>query len=196
MRTLSIGTVAIVLAAVLALLVPAEAQAPLSPSYVEKATGINFPATIGLLAFEGAEEYEDESLGVAISYSTGAVTATIYVYNAGLAAIPSGADSRVHKEAVAAAVNDIKQVSGQGTYQDLVFGREEVLALAGRTDGHRARHASLAYSLLGVRCHSHIFVLGYKNQLIKLRFSYPDESRTIGEEQLDALTKWLDGEMK
>jgi len=196
MRNPSIRIIAIALVGASALIASAERQASANPAYTEKATGMSFPATIGLLAFEGAEEYEDERYGVGIKYSTNGVAATLYVYNAGLKSIPSGFESPVHKDAMDMAVNDIKEVSRQGQYQDLVFGREEVVDLAGNGGTHRARHISLAYTFQDTRWHSHIFVLGYKNRLVKVRFSYMDELRTTGEEQLEVLTKWLDGVMK
>lgn len=174
-------------------LAAAEGQTPSAPAYVEKATGLTFPGAIGLLAFGGAEEYEDESLGVAIEYSAEGVTATVYVYNAGQAVIPTGAESPIHKEVVAAALSDIQEVSRQGYYQDLAIGPEAVVDLAGRGRGHRARHVSLAYSFQGARWHSHLLVFGHENRLIKVRFSYLNDFKAAGEEQLKALRAWLDG---
>jgi hypothetical protein len=198
MRNRSIGIIAIALTAVSALPPSAVAQTPIGPAHVEKATGISFPVRIGLLAFEGVEEYEDARYGVAIKYSAIGVAGTVYVYSAGLKTIPSGAESPVHKDALDMAVNDIKEVAKQGQYQDAAFGRQETADLAGSGSGtaHRARHVSLAYTFDGTRWHSHIFVLGYKNQLIKLRFSYVDGLKTTGEEQLKVLTKWLNDAMK
>jgi hypothetical protein len=187
---------AIALTAISAFSASAEAQTPFSPAYTEKATGISFPVRLGLLAFEGVEEYEDVRHGVAVKYSAIGVAGTLYIYNAGLKAIPSGVESPIHKDAMDMAVNDVKEVSRQGQYQDLVFDRGEIANLAGNEGGHRARHVSLAYTSQGIRWRSHIFVLGYKNQLVKLRFSYLDELRTSGEEQLKILTKWLNDAMK
>jgi hypothetical protein len=165
-------------------------------AYIEKTTGIVFPAAIGALAFEGTEDFGDERYGVGIKYSGEGIAGTIYIYNDGLASIPSGVDSPIHKAAVDTAVNGIKEVAGQGQYQDLAFGREEIAGLSGRPGSHRARHAALAYTFDGTRWYSHIFVLGYKNQIVKLRFSYVQESKAAGEEQLKILTKWLDEAMK
>jgi hypothetical protein len=200
MKNPSIRIIAIVLIAASALLVHAEAQAPPTPAYVEKGTGISFPVRIGLLAFEGVEEYEDVRYGVAIKYSAIGVAATLYVYNAGQKAIPSGVESPIHKDAMDMAVNDIREVAKQGQYQDVAFSRQEIADLAGSGSGtgtgQRARHVSLSYTSDGTSWHSHVFVLGHKNQLLKLRFSYVDGLRTTGEEQLKVLTKWLNDAMK
>jgi hypothetical protein len=148
------------------------------------------------LAFEGVEEYDDVRYGVAVKYSAIGVAATLFVYNAGLKAIPSGVESPIHKDALDMAVNDIKAVSRQGQYQDVVFRQTEIADLAVSGTVHRARHVYLSYTSDGNSWHSHIFVLGYRNQLIKLRFSYVDGLKTTGEEQLKVLTNWLNDAMK
>ena len=196
MRNRSIRTMAIALTAVSALLASAEAQTPISPAYIEKATGISFPVRIGLLAFEGVEEYDDVRYGVAIKYSAIGVAGTLYIYDSGLKTVPPGVENPIHKDALDMAVNDIKEVSRQGQYQDVVFSREEIADLAGSGTGQRARHVSLTYTFDGTGWHSHIFVLGYKNQILKLRFSYVDGLKTTGEEQLRVLTKWLNDATK
>jgi hypothetical protein len=165
-------------------------------AYVEKSTGLAFPAAIGELRFGGVEEYEDPGSGVGISYSALGITVTVYVYNAGLADIPSGARSPIHQKALDAAADEIREVSRQGIYGDVLWGPQEIAGLAGGEDRHRARHVKLSYTIQDMRWHSHLFIFGYKDQFIKLRFSYGEEFKASGEEHLKALTRWLSEALK
>jgi hypothetical protein len=175
---------------------PASGQAPATAPYTEPATGLVFPASIGSLVFTGVHDYGNRDDGLDIRYSADGIAATLYVYAAGLDAVPDGFEDPVFGEVLDQVKEDIREVSRQKIYQNLGFGADEIVGLAGQGRGIKARHVVLTYSFDGSSWHSHAFLLGYRGRFIKLRYSYRDEFGPEGEKALLALTQWLSAAME
>ena len=160
--------------------------------YVERRTGIGFPAAIGSLRRWGVVSFaeRDPGLGIAVRYTTNkGCRGDIFVYNLGLAEIPSDPDDQVIAQQLQQALGDIRTQERTGTYQDVSVQRSEVAHLGG-AGSPKVRHAVLSYVERGKREESHLYVTGYKNHFIKIRFTFAEQVRESCLAALGELSGW------
>lgn len=159
---------------------------------VDNATGLIFPETIGRWIQSGHREYEPKELGTSYSYkandsSMGAITC--YVYSKGLPSIPAGGASEIAR-------NEIHEVA-QGivsAWRDRNMRVEEIMPA-------HAVHSADSDMILGLICAHRIteasditnislsFVTGYKNRILKIRYTFPGSDLN---KALDGLHKFAD----
>jgi hypothetical protein len=188
----------LVISVVIGLLCWQTAASDTSKPFVEPATGTTFPPTLGKWK-RGQDRDYGPGWGVSIAYHSpppGGVTASIFIYNLGLKDIPTGPSSQVVKDAFAETKREVDEAMQQrgGSARQLAEGE----ALLGATpDSLKALRVSFAIVYKdGYEETSDAYLTGYKNQLLKLRLTYPKEHRAEHEAQIKTLLSDLDDLLK
>jgi hypothetical protein len=167
-----------------------------SKPFVEPATGITFPPALGKWK-RGQDRDYGPGWGVSIAYfAQPGVTATIYVYNLGLKDIPTGTTSQVVKDAFAETKSEIDEAMHDrgGSAKKL---SESEVSLGGEADSLKALR--VRFTIVdkdGQEEASDAYLTGYKNQLLKIRLTYPKEHRAKHQAQIKSLLSDLDALLK
>ncbi|MBX3702988.1 MAG: hypothetical protein KF822_04375 [Steroidobacteraceae bacterium] len=130
---------------------------------------IQLSSRIGPLEFDGKpSKYDDPRLGVSYGYNAPGAALTIYVYDAGVAEVPDGADSI----AVCREFEDAKQgVRGSPAYGNTRFRSEHLVRLAPPEDAPLAREAVFEMDREGRHLISYLWITGVAKHFVKLRFT-------------------------
>jgi hypothetical protein len=158
-----------------------------SKPFVEPATGVTFPPTLGKWK-RGQDRDYGPGWGVSIAYySPGGVTATIYIYNLGLTEIPTGIASQVVKDAFAETKREIDEAMRErgGSAKQLAEGEAPLGAAPDALKMLRVGFTIVFKD--GYEKSSDAYLTGYKNQLLKLRLSYPKEQRARHSAEIKSL---------
>jgi hypothetical protein len=164
----------------------AAAQSTREPAPERNAeTGLAFPDTIGPARKVGSIDYSQSNaapeLGYAWNYETQAITTTFYIYNFGIAQIPSGPRGSVVLTQFQQAIADIEIGARAGRYEQLTPsegpGDCTVGAIAFRCVTFTAvlpRDKRPVFTRL--------FVTGYRNYILKIRQDWPQNSPAANRE--------------
>jgi hypothetical protein len=167
-----------------------------SKPFVEPATGITFPPTLGKWK-RGLDRDYGPGWGVSIAYySPGGATATIFIYNLGLTDIPPGPSSRVVTDAFAETkreVDDAMQQRG-GSARRLIEGEASFGTAPNSLKAMRVSFAIVYKD--GYEKRSDAYLTGYKNQLLKVRLTYPKEHLAEREAEIKSLLNDLNDLLK
>jgi hypothetical protein len=129
--------------------------------------------------------YPQPGLGYSIGYITPEkILATIYVYNGGLDKIPDGPGSEAVKQQILNAKGDIYELKKRGDYDTVTPRGDEKPQEVPLGKGAKALRLSFEIGFDGQKLVSYIFVTGYKNHFVKIRFSYPAAEKDKGEKGL------------
>ena len=148
-------------------------------------TGLAFPATIGPARKVGSVDYAQSNaapeLGYAWNYETQAITTTFYIYNFGIAQIPSGARGSVVLTQFKQAIADIEIGAKAGRYEQLKPsqgpGDCTVGAMVFRCVTFTAVLPSDQRPVF-----TRLFVTGYRNYVLKIRQDWPQDSPAAARE--------------
>lgn len=159
-------------------------QSAWADAYRHRPTGIVFPDRIATLEKETrVTDYEAEhpGLGVSIGYNGPGITVTIYVYTTGMKTIPTDLQSSILKDHFKQAASDIVRAGEMGHYSNVkkISDGEAVWAPAGT--GTTSFHASYSYTQRGRDRLSHLYLMGYQNHFLKVRFTYDKEAQEAAE---------------
>jgi hypothetical protein len=151
-------------------------------------TRLEMPARIGPLASDGAaHSFGSAALGVGYQYSGAGMSLTIYVYNAGVDAIPDGGDT-------IAACRQFEQAKGDilgAGYANTTLKSQQLVRLAPPDDVPLAREAVLEFERENQAMISYLWITGFDRNFVKLRFSLDarlrDEAGEARRAVLDAL---------
>ena len=164
-------------------------------TYRHPETGICLPDRLAGLLKLSFNNYEEKraGLGVSVGYGAPDVTATIYLYNMGMKSIPEGIDAsdfRTHFDQVVAEVIGAGQ---NGPYRDVKILSVEKALLDPGKDGPSALSATFTYVVLhsGKEVLSKLYLMGYKNHFLKIRFTGHMERRIEGEKALERFLQEL-----
>jgi hypothetical protein len=172
------------LAVVLALAAAAQpASVPAPERNVE--TGLAFPDRIGPARKVGSIDYSQTKampeLGWAWNYETQAITTTFYIYNFGIASIPSGATGSAVLTQFQQAVADIEIGARAGRYEQLTPsqgpGNCTVGAMVFRCVTFTAVLPQDKRPVF-----TRLFVSGYRNYFLKVRQDWPQDSPAAARE--------------
>lgn len=186
------------LLAVLALAVTADglraAEAQSLP-YREPSTGIVLPRVLGSMQGGSVSTYDRPEMGISVRYSApGFLKADVYVYDGGMENLGTGigsADIRPHfKE-----LQDVLSIfEKQGKYKgvkklgeqetSLVAGGKKIPALLARYEYSETPREGVDYAGKRVSC---ILLTAYKDNFLKLRFTFPEKDKKKGDELLKKL---------
>ena len=173
-----------VLASLLALAATAQpARVPAPERNAE--TGLAFPDTIGPARKVGSTDYAQSNaapeLGYAWNYETQAITTTFYIYNVGIAQIPSGARGSVVLTQFQQAIADMEIGAKAGRYEQLKPaqgpGDCTVGAMVFRCVTFTAVLPSDQRPVF-----TRLFVTGYRNYVLKIRQDWPQDSPAAARE--------------
>ncbi len=172
------------LAILLALVATAQPGRVAAPERNDE-TGLAFPGTIGPARKVGSTDYGKSNgtpeLGYAWNYETQAITTTFYIYNFGIAEIPSGARGSVVLTQFQQAIADIEIGARAGRYEQLTPsqgpGDCTVGALVFRC---------ITFTAILPRderpVFTRLFVTGYRNYVLKIRQDWPQNSPAAARE--------------
>jgi hypothetical protein len=135
---------------------------------------LEMPRRIGPMATDGAaHSYEDPRLGSSYQYLGRGLSLTIYVYDAGVDAIPDGADNIP----VCDQFEDAKNGVARAGYGDMALKSEQLVRLAPPDDVLLAREAVFEFVRQERRTISYVWITAAAKNFIKLRFSLDAELR-------------------
>jgi len=170
------------------LLVPAGAQQVPASGAEAPASGISLPPTIGGLKRYAMKKYDQPELGVVYRYRGGQlIKGDVFIYDMGRKNLGTGLKSpqmRPHFEQVK---NDINRMGQMGHYQAIVKVYEEVTDLTTPAGKVPALSATFTYSQVGKDSSyagtriSHLLLTAYKDFFIKIRFTYPETEKGLGD---------------
>lgn len=141
---------------------------------------IQFPDQIAQLALTQQHEYPTPELGVSLGYQ-GAVQATVYIYNAGLASIPSDIHAPVVRQQIAQAGQDIRVMHQRGATRQLqaVDAQPVVVNHVGCGTTFLRQQFSFAIAQEGAPLlSSSVYLTALNNHFVKLRISYPQSDQS------------------
>ena len=166
-------------------------------SYLDKQTGIKFPAKIGNLKFDSAKDFGDPKLGVGIRYrSPDALQIDAIIYNLGLKTIPADPADPTVKQQADQALGDIEAAAERGLYKDLKVISREVVPLSKAKGAPQAHKLSLAFTLSEKPRESCLYLLVYKDHFVKIRATWFPATKEASEKDVAGMVEWLAGEMK
>jgi hypothetical protein len=148
-------------------------------------TGLVFPATIGPARKVGSVDYAQSNaapeLGYAWNYETQAITTTFYIYNFGIAQIPSGARGSVVLTQFQQAIADIEIGAKAGRYEQLKPsqgpGDCTIGAMVFRCVTFTAILPSDQRPVF-----TRLYVTGYRNYVLKIRQDWPQNAPAAARE--------------
>lgn len=154
-------------------------------TFTEPDTGLVFPPALGAWKQTDVHHYPEKEYGVSIGYNRGpGHTMTIYLYSGGFSEIPTGGDSDIMR-AVLKEVNS--QIAASWVKEGAV-----VKALV----PHRVLRDSVCPGVFALGsvyrmsfpehvATSYTGITGYKNRILKLRYTFNSEDSNIGAQNLD-----------
>lgn len=159
-------------AQVLAWLAAAALPAPaLAAGVREPAIGIDFPERLGDFALKGRKQFPQAGEGATIAYEHKDARGAIYVYNAGLAAIPAGVGSPVvhrHFQETAAA---LQRAGAESSVAVKPLQKATVSSFKGC--GPQFMWRSDEMTIRGSALMSRTYLTGFNNHFVKLRVTHP-----------------------
>lgn len=153
-------------------------QGTLAESYRHAATGITFPDRMATLAKEKQEtnyEAKTPGLGISVGYNEPGITVTVYVYTMGMKTIPADLNSSILKDHFRQAAGDIARLVEMGYYSNLNKISEDEVVWGDNGADARSLHGLFSYRQSGRDLLSHLYLLGFRNHFIKIRFTYDKE---------------------
>lgn len=152
-------------------------------SYLHCPTGILFPEKITGLENVKVTDYEAKNpgLGVGVSYRSPTIKADVYLYTEALPSIPDGVESPLITQHFQQICGDIYTLEKIGAYHSVERLSEGKVSLG----THVALSASFSYFQDGVEQLSYIYLTGYKNHFLKIRFTYHKSTESNGKTSLN-----------
>lgn len=160
------------------------AQGALADAYRHAATGITFPDRMATLEKEKqVTDFEEKApgLGIGVGYNGPGITVTVYLYTMGMKTIPANLKSSILKDHFKQAIGDIVRTGEMGDYSNVKKISEGEVAWGNTGADARSLHASFGYSQSGRDRMSHLYLLGFRNHFLKVRFTYDREMQETAE---------------
>ena len=139
----------------------------------ETSIDVVFPDSVGELHFDKRFEFPQKALGVNIRYKReGPVIGSIYVYNSGLAQIPSGTENPVVRRHFSQVIDEVRQLEAIGKVRSIRLSEtpEQVTNYEGCGPQFiwRGYDMDLSEGVLT----SFTYLTAMKDNFVKLRISY------------------------
>ena len=155
-----------------------------------------FPDELGGMKMVRVKDFEKEhpGFGVSITYcfkDCNQVRADIFVYNAGLKKIPTGSGHKLIHSEWQEAQKGIFEHEKRGTYQSVKLLYTSARLLGMDRNAPTALSAEFSFIRDGQPYFSNLYLLGYKNNFIKMRFSYLSKDKKQSEKVLRAFLEGL-----
>ena len=167
--------------------------------YKDKVTGLVFPDKIATLVKTSETNFEDRSpgLGISVGYNAIGSFVNIYVYNYRLKSIPEDIQSPVVKAHLKQVFNDVLEEERRGFYKGVKKIEQKVVPLNPEDPkGPKGWLVTMTYKFKEMDIISKIFLTTYKNNFIKVRYSYNAVFKKRAENDFNKLLLFLGNEMK
>jgi hypothetical protein len=162
-------------------------EAAETKDFKEPATGLVFPAKLGGMSREKETIYKNNFLGVSIPYrGQNKIKADIYIYNMGQDYIRFGNSSKPLMQNFEMATKDVFLMAKKGNYQNPVLIDKSVFDIETAEKGKEIPflRAKLEFTQDNLPRISYIFMSGYDNQFLKIRFTYLKNFAEEGEKTM------------
>ena len=150
--------------------------------YTHSDTKMVFVDRIGSLVFSGFRDYGDSKFGVSMAYNTRGIASTIFIYNLDVENISDKPFSSEVADQFCQACNDTRRLHDDANTLSM-----DIVDLGGKY----IIHESMEFSEDGMQKNSHIFVWGYNNNFIKIRFTYEADNEKRALEVLNDLLSYI-----
>lgn len=170
---------------------PAAIAAP----YHHAPTGIIFPDQLGSLPkHTQISDYEatKPGLGVSVAYNGPGITVTIYLYTLGLDTVSTDLDSPLLNNHFKDTARDVHRAGELGYYEKVRSLPEDRITWSSRPDATRSLRARFSYNQRGVERLSNLYLLGFKNHFLKIRYTHDQAVTPNAETVLTNLLEDLD----
>ncbi len=136
-------------------------------------------------------QFKDKALGYSVAYLGEGTVITVFVYNLGLKKIPDGPDSDIVKAEMYESLLAVEANKANGRYKSISPVNEKVIPLGSSKTAPQIRRKRYEVEIAkeGAAI-TELYVTGYKDYFIKIRATYPADSKEKGEKLIDTL---LDG---
>jgi hypothetical protein len=171
----------------------ATAGAARAETFRDGATGLLFTDRLAGLSMVGVTDYEKErpGLGVGVGYNGPGITLTIYLYTLGMKSIPESPDSEVFRKHFDQCMGDIITAGQRGLYADVKKLSEDRFSLGSGQAERTGLCGAFSFMQQGTARLSKVYLFVYKNNFLKIRYSYNRDVETRGEATLDRVMKEL-----
>jgi hypothetical protein len=159
----------------------------------------SLPSQLGELSYAGCEVYDDPRLGAKIRYEFGITKADLYLYDLGMASIPTEIDDPLLTEAYRQSCREVMTLADAGMYLDCELCKSEYLNLGMEGTkpsflwaAFRYRQAPGQFTSTEELRYSHIFLRTDGGFFNKVRYTYPEsEAANSSERMISFLIEWL-----
>ncbi|HEY3352396.1 MAG TPA: hypothetical protein VGQ83_04040 [Polyangia bacterium] len=161
---------------------PGAPAAPAPDAWAHPGTALAFPETLGGMTRTETIDYESRQagLGASVGYRhPGGAWATVYLYTMGHPALPDDLRSDPVVAELRRSVADIESAAAQGAYHDLSLEQVRVGTLGARAGSRAALLVPLTAVFQGRPIVSLLLLTTYRGHFVKVRVSYPLETRSI-----------------
>lgn len=167
------------------------AKGAMAIQYRHSPTGLVFGDNIAGTVKGKVTNYEEKQpgLGVSVGYNAPGIAITIYVYTAGLKSIDNTPSSASLKKHFSQVVQNIYKFEKLGNYKSVKKISEGTTFLRSAKNGQQALFASFSYILDETKVLSKLYLMGYKNHFVKIRFTYDEAVQDQGKKML---TRFID----
>jgi hypothetical protein len=171
----------------------------------EPNTGIVFPKTLGSMQGGAVHTYDKPELGISVRYSApGFFKADVYVYDAGIKNLGTGIKAEAVKPHFKEVQDMLPLMQQQGKYKGVKKLSEQETVLVAGAEKTPALIACYEYSEVPGRQEveyagkrvSYILVTAYKDNFLKVRFTFPEKDKKQGDALLKKLQADLGGLLK
>ena len=169
-----------------------------SAQSLDSTAGVTFPARLGQLAYDRKHTFPQKELGIALLYRLPGrpLWATVYIYNLGLATLPSDLADTVVTEAFSKVLGDVKQAASMGQVKDLNLQDETPRQFTAASCGRTLLRTDFQFRGQEGPLKSYALLTTHANHFLKVRISHASESRELTEATEDflaALSRLLAG---
>ncbi len=172
-------------------------------SYVDPSTGLIFPKLLGTYNRIGTHEFPDKRLGVVIQYR-GFARADVFIYDNGYSHISTGTDSDAVKTEFGHIQEEFISETSKSPFSNLQKILETAPAAEIKADNQVAKVLAAMYTFSMKRrdgseleMESWILLTGFKEKLLKLRFTLPKRDPKLSQTELRSfVTNFLDANPK
>ena len=155
----------------------------------EEAIGIDFPERLGDFTLKGRTQFPQKADGATTVYEGRAVRGAVYVYNAGLASVPTGVGDPVihrHFQQTAAAM---QQAMRESPAKATPMRASTISSFPGC--GPQFVWRADRISMDGKELVSRTYLAGFKNHFVKLRVTHPQDSAAAADDFVQQVRRVL-----
>jgi hypothetical protein len=141
--------------------------------------------------------FKEKALGYSVGYKGGGSVITVYVYNLELDKIPDGPNSDVVKAEMYESLLALEANKANGRYKSIQPLDEKVIPFGKSKTAPQIRRKRYEVEMAkeGAAI-TELYITGYKNYFLKIRATYPADSKEQAQKSLDSLLDALGKELK